>query len=265
MGIYTEEEKSLFLVALSAAGEVYLQGVCIPFLYRKYGLAYGKTTMRFIGAETEKLSETLRRAEELGRGGLAFCRKRKFGEDIVEMTYDGNAPKLLVDEALRLFAETHGDSLYALDDTPLEVQLVNLLKLRGKKIAVAESFTGGGVGRRIVGVPGASEVFIEGLNTYSELSEYTLKSYGAVSPETAYEMASGLLSAGDAQVAVATTGLAGPTTDASGLPVGVCCIAVGVEDRVFVSRYKFDGTREEITETAINYALFLACKTLKNL
>ena len=49
------------------------------------------------------------------------------------------------------------------------------------------------------------------------------------------------------------------------LPVGLCYIAVGTKERVFVYRYKFDGTRNEITETAINYALFLAYKQLKDI
>ena len=96
------------------------------------------------------------------------------------------------------------------------------------------------------------------------MNDYTLQTHGAVSPQTAYEMAAGLLRTGDVQVAIATTGLAGPQGDGSGLPVGTCCIAVGVDDKIFVSRYKLDGNRKQITETAINYALFLACKQLKN-
>ena len=123
----------------------------------------------------------------------------------MEILYDSSAPKMLADGVLRLFAEGLGDAVYALDDTPLEKRLVQLLKLRGKKISVAESFTGGGVGRRIVSVPGASEVYFEGLNTYDErakikrlgVSEYTLRTVGAVSDETAYEMAAGLIASGD--------------------------------------------------------------------
>lgn len=116
-------------------------------------------------------------------------------------------------------------------------------------------------------------MYFEGVNTYNELSkikrlgvnEYTLKTVGAVSDQTAYEMASGLIATGDCDIAIATTGLAGPNTDKSMLPVGLCYIAVGTKERVFVYRYKFDGSREEITQTAINYALFLAYKQLKNM
>lgn len=273
MGIYSEGEKSWFLLVSSAEGQRFLKGVCLPFLDRKYASAFAKCTLRLVGADGGKVEALIRWAEQFSEGKLRVLRTHRYGEDCIELLYDQTAPKMLIDEVMRRFVETLGESLYALDDTPLEEQLVNLLKLRGKKIAVAESFTGGGVGRRIVSVSGASKVFVEGLNTYSEVSkmkrlgvsEYTLRSYGAVSKETAYEMAAGLLRAGDAQISIATTGLAGPESDGSGLPVGVCCIAVGVEDKVFVSRYKLDGDRTEITETAINYALFLACKQLKNL
>ncbi len=273
MGVYSENGKSWFLLTDGAEGERFLKGVCVPFLDRKYAVSHAKFTMRLIGADGAKIAALIQNAEALAGGKLRILPRQRYGEDCIDILYDQTAPKMLIDEVVRTFAETLGESLYALDDTPLEEQLVNLLKLRGKKIAVAESFTGGGVGRRIVGVSGASKVFVEGLNTYSEVSkmkrlgvsEYTLRSFGAVSKETAYEMAAGLLRAGDAQVSIATTGLAGPESDSSGLPVGVCCIAVGVEDKVFVSRYKLDGDRTEITETAINYALFLACKQLKNL
>ena len=139
-------------------------------------------------------------------------------------------------------------------------------------MSVAESFTGGGLAKRIVSVSGASEVYFEGLNTYNEnakikrlgVSPYTLGTVGAVSEKTAYEMALGLLNTGDCDIAVATTGLAGPKSDKSMLPVGYCCIAVGTKERICVYQYKFDGDREEITQKAINYALFLAYKRLKN-
>ena len=149
---------------------------------------------------------------------------------------------------------------------------VDLLKIRGKKISVAESFTGGAISKRITSVSGASRVYFEGLNTYNETSKQkrlgvstiTLNTMGAVSDQTAYEMAAGLIATGDCDISIATTGLAGPNTDSSGLPVGLCYIAIGTKETVFVYRYKFDGTRQEICEKAVNYALFLAFKQLKN-
>lgn len=232
-----------------------------------------KTEIRSIGAKEAQIKALIARAQAFDGGKVEYRHTRSFGEDVIELSYAEDISKRLSEDVLRIFAEGLEESIYALDGTPLPAQLVWLLKLRDKKISVAESFTGGGIARKLTSVSGASEVYFEGLNTYSELSkikrlgvsEYTLKTFGAVSEQTAYEMAAGLMATGDCDICITTTGLAGPNTDRSGLPVGLCYIAVGTAERVYVYRYKFDGSREEITETAINYALFLAYKQLKNM
>ena len=233
----------------------------------------GRTVIRCVGAAEVHIQNLLARVAQIDGGQCKYSRLRKYDEDVLQIEYDENISKRVIDDVVRVFADGLADCLYALDDTPIDRQLVELLKLRNKKLSVAESFTGGGVGRRIVSVPGASQVFFEGLNTYNELSkikrlgvsEYTLKTFGAVSDQTAYEMAAGLIATGDCDICIATTGFAGPTTDNVALPVGLCYIAIGTKERVFVYRYKFNGSREEITETAINYALFLAYKQLKKM
>ena len=232
-----------------------------------------KTEIRSIGAKEAQIKALIARAQAFDGGKVEYHHMRRYGEDVIELRYAEDISKRLSEDVLRVFAEGLEESIYALDGTLLPAQLIWLLKLRDKRISVAESFTGGGIARKITSVSGASEVYFEGLNTYSELSkikrlgvsEYTLKTFGAVSEQTAYEMAAGLMATGDCDICITTTGLAGPNTDRSNLPVGLCYIAVGTKERVFVYRYKFDGSREEITETAINYALFLAYKQLKNM
>ncbi|MBQ8685211.1 MAG: CinA family protein [Clostridia bacterium] len=270
-GVFAEENKALLL--LESTDIKYAKEVCVPFLQRKSGVRLAKTVVRSVGANGSRVAGLLAQAERLAQGKIAFSHTRKYDEDIIEIVYGESVSKFLIDDILRVFADGLGDTLYALEDISLAEQLVALLKLRGRKISVAESFTGGGIAKRITAVSGASAVYFEGLNTYNEISkmkrlgvsEYTLKTVGAVSDQTAYEMAAGLIATGDCDISIATTGLAGPNTDRSMLPVGLCYIAVGVKERVFVYRYKFDGTREDITETAINYALYLAYKQLKNM
>lgn len=274
-GAFCEDKFSLFLLSADGgeSGAGYVKNVCVPYLNRKYSTRFDRMVVRAVGAEERTVRRLLGEAARMSGDKLTYNYIRKHDEDVIEIVYDSAVPRMLTDDVLRLLTEGLGDAVYALDDTPLEKRLVQLLKLRGKKISVAESFTGGGVGRRIVSVPGASEVYFEGLNTYDEraklkrlgVSEYTLKTVGAVSDETAYEMAAGLIASGDCDVSVATTGLAGPKSDRTELPVGLCYIAVGLKERVYVYRYRFEGTREEITETAINYALFLAYRQLKNI
>lgn len=272
--ILQSQTKICFLLLTDSIedGEKYAREVCVPYLQSRFDVRYEKYVIRAIGANESLTKRLVAEAERLG-GERVFCRhERKFGEDRIELFYDDRIAKRTLDEIVRLFAENLNDSIYALEDVSIEEQLVRLLQLRGRKISVAESFTGGGVGAKIVSVSGASAVYFEGLNTYDEyakrkrlgVSEYTLKMQGAVSDQTAYEMAAGLIATGDCDISIATTGLAGPKSDRSLLPVGLCYIGIGVKERVFVYRYKFDGSREEITQTAIRYALFLAYKQLKN-
>ena len=274
-GIFADKRCSLFLLSAdnSETGVGFVKNVCVGYLQNKYGLRFEEIVVRALGASEARVRSLLIEAERRADGKIAFNRVRKYDEDVISIVYNSNTPKMLVDDVLRLFAEGLGDTVYALNDISLEEQLVTLLKLRNKKLSVAESFTGGGVARRITSVSGASAVYFEGINAYNEkakikrlgVSEYGLRTVGAVSDQTAYEMALGLLNTGDCDVAIATTGLAGPQTDKSLLPVGLCYIAVGTRERICVYRYKVDGNRQEITEKGINYALFMAYRLLKNM
>ena len=264
-------EKTVFL--LPEGDEAYLKEVCLPYLTKKYGRRVGSLVFRAVGADKQKVLQLIKKAEQYADGRANIRREHAFGEDVIRVFYDDNTPRMLTDDLVRYFAEQLADNLYALEETTLEKQLVDLLKLRRKRLSVAESFTGGGIASKIVSVSGASEVYIEGLNTYADgakmgrlgVSEFTLRTQGAVSEQTAYEMAAGLLEQGSTDVSIATTGLAGPKDDGSGLPIGTCYIAVGVEQNVYVYHYQLEGDRDTITKTAIRYALFLACKHLKNL
>ena len=140
-------------------------------------------------------------------------------------------------------------------------------------MAVAESFTGGRVVSEIIKNPGASAFVDEGIVSYSNeskmerlsVSKADLIKYGAVSSVVAYQMALGLLKEGKCDLAIATTGIAGPKSDDTEKPVGLCYIAVGMRDGVHTYKLNLTGNREEITETAKNTALFLAIKKLKNI
>ena len=116
----------------------------------------------------------------------------------------------------------------------IEKQTVELLKSKKLKLATAESCTGGLISKRITDVSGSSEVFDGGVVCYSNrfkenvlgVSPETLKKYGAVSRETAREMVKGVLSLTKADIAVAVTGIAGPSSDDTNKPVGLVYIAV---------------------------------------
>lgn len=120
----------------------------------------------------------------------------------------------------------------------LETHLVKLLKKSGKTIATCESCTGGLISKRITNVSGASDVFGYGVCTYANeakikllgVSEETLANYGAVSPYTAQEMACGMRKLSGADIAISTTGIAGPSGGTDKKPVGLVYTAISASD-----------------------------------
>ncbi len=138
------------------------------------------------------------------------------------------------------------------------------LKARGLELATAESCTGGWIAQAVTSVPGSSEWFDRGFVTYSNESKKellgvragTLSRHGAVSPEAAKEMAAGALARSRAQVAVAVTGVAGPTGGTKEKPVGMVCFAWSRKGRVpeSVTR-RFSGGRESVRRQSVIVAL----------
>ena len=148
-----------------------------------------------------------------------------------------------------------------------EHTLLDLLEKYNLKIATAESCTGGLVSGVLCDIAGISKYFEEGFITYSEAAKIknlgvlpeTLESYGVVSCEVAEEMAIGACKSANANCAVATTGIAGPTGGTEENPVGTVCFACVVKDQVLTERMIFEGTRMEIRMQAAMYALEMLC------
>ena len=146
----------------------------------------------------------------------------------------------------------------------LAQELGIFLKQRNWKIATAESCTGGGIARAITDVPGSSKWFDRGFVTYSNQAKIdmlgvkpdTLEHFGAVSAETAIEMAEGCLQFSEADVAIAVTGIAGPEGGTLNKPVGTVYIALAVKNQKS-EHYKnhFSGDRILIRKLAINSAM----------
>ncbi|MBQ3593382.1 MAG: competence/damage-inducible protein A [Clostridia bacterium] len=166
-----------------------------------------------------------------------------------------------------------GDDVYGIDVDNIEHAVVNMLTKQGKKLAVAESCTGGLIAKRIVDRPGASAVFDCGVVSYSNdiknkvlgVSKETLEKYGAVSSQTAAEMARGVLKLSGADIAVSVTGIAGPDGGTPEKPVGT--VWYGIADKNGVKTFKNvvsrDGAdRNYIREYSASYALNLVRKHL---
>jgi nicotinamide-nucleotide amidase len=138
------------------------------------------------------------------------------------------------------------------------------LKAKGLRLATAESCTGGWVAQVVTSVSGSSDWFDRGFVTYSNDAKRemlgvragTLDRFGAVSEETAREMALGALAASRAQITVAITGVAGPTGGTAAKPVGMVCFAWAAEDgRADAATRHFAGDREQIRRESVSFAL----------
>ncbi len=148
----------------------------------------------------------------------------------------------------------------------IEEEVVELLLKRGFTITCAESCTGGLICATLVNVSGASGVLNRSLVTYANeaktellgVREETLRLYGAVSEETACEMAKGAAEFAKADVAISVTGIAGPDGGTPEKPVGLVYIGCNVCGKTEVRRFVFSGNRLQVRESSVKNALELA-------
>jgi PncC family amidohydrolase len=138
-------------------------------------------------------------------------------------------------------------------ENDLEVLVGRLLTQRGLTLAAAESCTGGLVGHRITNVPGSSAYYQGSITAYSydvkeqllRVRHDTLYTHGAVSEQTAREMAQGVRRALRADIGVSVTGIAGPGGGMPEKPVGLVYVALAAEDDEWVERHVWNGDRWE--------------------
>ena len=140
-----------------------------------------------------------------------------------------------------------------------------ILRLQGKTLATAESCTGGGIGNALTAVAGASNVYKGGIISYCNEAKQNLLNvplsilarYGAVSAPVAEAMASGARTALHTDIAISVTGLAGPSGDEFGNPVGTVYIGYADTERCISRHYVFTGDRDSVRTQTVNAALNL--------
>lgn len=246
----------------------------MPKLQQKCGQVFYSQTVKIVGpgessVETQILdmlntqeNPTIAPYAKTGEVHLRVTARAKDEKEAREKT----AP--VVEELYRRF----GKAVYTTDaDETLEMALTKLLIKKKYTMTTAESCTGGMIAARMVNAPGVSAVLKSGFITYANeakeellgVSHDTLEKFGAVSRETAEEMAEGAVKAAHTDVAVAVTGIAGPDGGTKEKPVGLVYIGVNVRGNVEVREYHFSGSRQKIRESVTAAALtFLREKLL---
>lgn len=172
----------------------------------------------------------------------------------------------LIKPVVKELKNRFGNDIYSTEeDTTLEKAVIDLLRANDLTITCAESCTGGLLSARLINVSGASDTYKSGVITYSNkakrrflgVKKSTLQKHGAVSEQTAEEMAKGAAFLHKADVAVAVTGVAGPDGGTDEKPVGLVYIACNVKGKITVRRYHFSGSRSKVRESAVSAALAL--------
>ena len=160
--------------------------------------------------------------------------------------------------------------IYGEGEKSLDTVVAELLCEKSFSISTAESCTGGMIASTLISYPGISKVFKEGAVTYTNeakikrlgVSEETLNKFGAVSKETAKEMAEGMARVADTDIAISTTGLAGPDGGTDEKPVGLVYIGIFIKGKTIVEKFNFTGDREAVRRKATMNALNILRKEL---
>ncbi len=156
-----------------------------------------------------------------------------------------------------------GEFIYGEGNTTLEEEIAKVLIHKNKTIAVAESCTGGLISSKFINFSGISSVFMEGMVTYSNeakihrlnVKKETLEKYGAVSKETAIEMAEGISKTANTDIGLSVTGIAGPNGGSEEKPVGLVYIGIYINGQVKVKELFLKGDRNRIRNLAVVRAL----------
>lgn len=199
----------------------------------------------------------------------------KYVECLLRVTARGEsreAAEALIEPVAKRIYERLGDAVYAEgEDVTMQSVVAEELLRRDMTIALAESCTGGLLAAALVEYPGISRAFIDGVVCYSNEAKMkrlgvkpeTLEKYGAVSGETAAEMAAGAAKTSGARIGLSTTGIAGPAGGTDGKPVGLVYIGVCIDGKSTTKEMHFSGDRTRIRERAVYSALNLLRRELK--
>ncbi len=222
-------------------------------------------TLRMFGVPESEIAKSLREIEaggvELGAVEITTCLRR--GEIEIDVRYRDEAAGVadLVRDGL---ADRHRRHLFSLDGETIDTQVASLL--RGRRLGLAESCSGGLLAARITDVPGASEYLAGSVVAYSneakagllDVDPALIEAKGAVSPEVAEAMAIGAIGRFDADVAVSITGIAGPGGGSEEKPVGLVCFNARLADGTNIAREPvIPGGRADIRERSALVGLHL--------
>ena len=264
--VVTEEQKYLiWLSGVPREMEVMLRESVLPWVaqQRKNAGEIRSSTFKIHGLTESKLGDTLKPIPISDQVRLSY--RAHFPDLTLRLTVRGDGESEKKFSELRAqVRELVGPYIYAEGDESLEQIVGKLLVEKRRTLALAESCTGGYIGHRITRVAGSSAYFKSSAVTYSNESKIrllgveraTLEQYGAVSRETALEMAEGIRRQAEADIGLSVTGIAGPSGGSPEKPVGTVWIGLARDQESDARLFYFQGDRERVILGASQAALY---------
>jgi nicotinamide-nucleotide amidase len=255
--------------------EPMLKETVIPYLEKKSDSTIISRVMRFHGIGESVLEEELNDLISK-QTNPTIAPLAKMGDVTIRITAKAK-DKLTARNTIKPIEEEIkrrvGQYLYGFDNDTIERIVAKLLFKSKKTISIAESCTGGLMAHKLTNIPGISQYFNMGIVSYSNSSKHdllnvreeTIRKYGAVSEQTAREMAEGVRQCSNSDIGVSITGIAGPDGGTIGKPVGLVYLGYSDSDTSYVEKHIFKGDRLDIKERSANYALHLVRKKIQRL
>ncbi len=248
----------------------------MPFLEKRRGGALCSRYVKVFGMGESEMASRLSRQMDTWENPTA-APYAKEGECLVRITAMGKNKEeafAMTEPAVQEVRQVLGDVVYGVDVDSLEQVVVQEMTARGLTLATAESCTGGLMGKRITDVPGASACYLGGVVSYQNevkenllgVSHETLVTKGAVSEDTACQMAEGVRKALGADIGISTTGVAGPGGGTPEKPVGLIYVGISTEDKTWAVRIlRPRQSRESLRRLASSTAFDLVRRHLEGI
>lgn len=268
-GCIIENEKNIIVMLPGPPSEMkpMFEETVIPFLVQKTDFRLESKYVRIFGIGESAMEERIIDLIEK-QSNPTIAPYAKEGEVTLRITARYGKEENDIDLITPIIDEIKfrlGDTVYTEDGRNIEEVVADLLINNNITISIAESCTGGLISSKLTGISGISKVFNRGIITYSNQSKVesigvkseTLDQYGAVSRETAVEMAKGVRNISNTDIGLSVTGIAGPGGGTDIKPVGLVYIALADKEKVECKELKLWGDRNRIRNVASLHAFDL--------
>ncbi len=278
-GLYLKKDEKLIVLLPGPPMEMkrmFIEEVK-PRLVKEYklnGSSAAKKTIKVLGIGESQVEEIISEVIE-NPLGCSIALIAEAGEILIKITAEGKDAEdsnQILNLVSKEIKELLNPYIFGEDEDELEKIVADILKKQQKTLAVAESCTGGLIAKLLTDVSGSSAYFWGGVVSYSNeakeellgVAPDTLANFGAVSAETALEMARAIKNLANTSLGLAVTGIAGPEGGSIEKPVGLVYISLASEEGVMVNEYNFVGDRDSIRTLTAKSGLDLVRKYINN-